>query len=47
MGVDILHIRYGDLNGDGKLIMAYGLSIYPTMSIVGEISNLQIGRAHV
>ena len=40
MGVDIRHIGDGDLNGDGKLIMAYGLSIYPTMSILVEISNL-------
>ena len=40
MGVDILHIGDGDINGYGKLIMAYGLSIYPTMSILEDISNL-------
>ena len=40
MGADILHIGDGDLNEDGKLIMTYGFSIYPTISILGEISNL-------
>lgn len=40
MVVDILHIGDGDLNGDGKLKMVDGLSIYPNMSILGEISNL-------
>ena len=40
MGVGIFHIGDGELNGYGKLIMADGFFMCPTLPILREISNL-------